>query len=140
MHNKEPLTVVEWAAVIAAGSALGMQRVLNVAYKALLDLQKRLADQQKTILDLQKALSDQQNSPTYISSGGLGFERDTHGMYFLIREKGTVHYLSTCCAANTEGAQLQLWYRDQPDHVLKSMVLAQSSQTNISKLKPFLRR
>ncbi|KZP17341.1 hypothetical protein FIBSPDRAFT_1046867 [Athelia psychrophila] len=108
-HDKKPLTVVDWASVITVSSIYGMQRVLNLACKSVMD-------QQKTLLD-------QQNTPPKVSCAGAGFERDTYGMYFLIREKGTAHYLHTWCSLNTEGTQVQIWKRaNEPSAVLKSMV------------------
>ncbi|KZP17025.1 hypothetical protein FIBSPDRAFT_37372 [Athelia psychrophila] len=47
------------------------------------------------------------------SCAGAGFDRATCGLYFLIREKGTVNHLGTYWRSNTEGVQLQLWPRDQ---------------------------
>ncbi|KZP24867.1 hypothetical protein FIBSPDRAFT_856675 [Athelia psychrophila] len=45
-------------------------------------------------------------------SAGIGFERDTYGMYFLIREKGTDNYLSTHWCRKSEGVHLLLWPRE----------------------------
>ncbi|KZP17335.1 hypothetical protein FIBSPDRAFT_28719 [Athelia psychrophila] len=87
-HDGKPLAVVDWASVIAVSSVLGMQRVLNLAYKTL---------------------SDQQNTQLNISRAGAGFDRATCGLYFLIREKGTVNHLGTYSSSNVEGAHLHLW-------------------------------
>ncbi|KZP17332.1 hypothetical protein FIBSPDRAFT_28680 [Athelia psychrophila] len=58
-----------------------------------------------------------------VTNAGTGFERDTHGIYFLIREKGTTHYLSTYGASNTEGTQVQLCDREgRWSTTLRSMV------------------
>ncbi|KAF7980704.1 hypothetical protein HWV62_37163 [Athelia sp. TMB] len=45
------------------------------------------------------------------SSGGAGFDRDTYGIYFLIREKGTDNHLGDYWCRSKEGVQLQLWPR-----------------------------
>lgn len=81
-----------------------------------------------------------ENVPTAnVTSAGSGFERDTHGMYFLIREKGTTHYLSTWCALNTEGTQVQLWRREnESGAVLNSMVLPYHSMRCFKKLTLFI--
>ncbi|KZP17340.1 hypothetical protein FIBSPDRAFT_957171 [Athelia psychrophila] len=102
-YDKEPLTVVDWASVIAVCSRYRMQRILDYACKAL---------------RLEGAIST-----ANVINTGAGFERDTHGMYFLIREKGTAHYLSTWGSSNTEGTQVQLWPRENQDSaMLESMV------------------
>ncbi|KZP17346.1 hypothetical protein FIBSPDRAFT_1046871 [Athelia psychrophila] len=148
-HDKKPLTVVDWASVIAVSSIYGMQRVLNLACKSVMDQQKTLLDQQETLLDQQKILSDgqkilsdqqqalldqqqafldqqkafldQQNAPLNVSCAGVGFERETYGMYFLIREKGTTHYLHTYWASNTEGTQVQLRDRENALNVFNGV-------------------
>ncbi|KAF7972137.1 hypothetical protein HWV62_18870 [Athelia sp. TMB] len=90
-NDKQPLTLVDWASIITVCSRYGMERVLDDACKAILC---------------------QHNATINIRSAGAGFENDSHGVYFQIREKGTAHYLSTCCSLNTEGIQLQLWGRE----------------------------
>ncbi|KZP17339.1 hypothetical protein FIBSPDRAFT_1046866 [Athelia psychrophila] len=87
-HDKKPLAAVDWASVIAVCSVLGMQRVLNLAYKTL---------------------SDQQNTQLEISRAGAGFDRATCGLYFFIREKGTANYLITSSRSNVEGIRLHLY-------------------------------
>lgn len=85
-----------------------MQRVQSLACETLSDQQKNLLDQQKTLLDQQKRLLDQQNAPLNISSAGVGFERDTCGMYFRIRAKGTARCLKNLMGWKTEGAHVKL--------------------------------
>ncbi|KZP20526.1 hypothetical protein FIBSPDRAFT_1044795 [Athelia psychrophila] len=85
-HDKKPLTAVDWASVIAVSSVLGMQRILNLAFKTL---------------------SDQQNAALDIIRAGAGFE--TLGLYFVIREKGTANHLVTAGFSNTEGVQVHLF-------------------------------
>ncbi|KZP17028.1 hypothetical protein FIBSPDRAFT_957544 [Athelia psychrophila] len=80
-YDKKPFTVVDWASVITVSSIYGMQRVLNVACKS--------------VMDQQKAFFDQQNPQSNGSCAGAGFDRATCGLYFLIREKGTVNHLGT---------------------------------------------
>ncbi|KAF7986036.1 hypothetical protein HWV62_41394 [Athelia sp. TMB] len=94
-YDKKPLTLIDWASVIAVCSRYGMQRVLGLAQKALLD---------------------HQNASLDISRAGAGFEMATYGMYFLIREKGTTNYLMNWCRKNTEGAQLHLWPREKSNN------------------------
>ncbi|KZP20525.1 hypothetical protein FIBSPDRAFT_1044794 [Athelia psychrophila] len=102
-YDQEPLTVVDWASVIAVCSRYGMQRILDYACEAL-----RL---------------ESAPAATNVTTAGTGFERDTHGMYFLIREKGTTRYLSTYGASNTEGTQVLLCDREgRWSTTLKSMV------------------
>ncbi|KZP20366.1 hypothetical protein FIBSPDRAFT_542470 [Athelia psychrophila] len=86
-HDKEPLTAVDLASVITVSSIYGMQRVLNLACKTLSDQQNRLDT----------------------SRAGAGFDTRTCGLYFLIREKGTVNCLTNYGAMDAEGVQLQLW-------------------------------
>lgn len=95
--------MVDWAAVIAAGTVLDMQLVLNLAYKAL---------------------SDQQNTPSNASSAGVGFERDTYGTYFRIRAKGTTRCLNNLNAWKTEGAHVKLRDQKGDKGALESMVSA----------------
>ncbi|KAF7986033.1 hypothetical protein HWV62_41388 [Athelia sp. TMB] len=86
-YDKQPLAVADWASIIVVCSRFGMQRVLDHACKALLC----------------------QDIAANCSSAGVGFERDTYGMYFLIREKTSGHCLSHWFSKNTEGVQLHLW-------------------------------
>ncbi|KZP29218.1 hypothetical protein FIBSPDRAFT_778584 [Athelia psychrophila] len=43
-----------------------------------------------------------------VGSAGIGFDRNTYGMYFFIRLKGTDKYLSPKNNSNTEGVQLEV--------------------------------
>ncbi|KZP21329.1 hypothetical protein FIBSPDRAFT_931743 [Athelia psychrophila] len=97
-HDKKPLTVFDWTSIIrvAVCCILGMHRVQNLACETLSDQRKALLDQQKTLLD-------QKNAPAKVSCAGAGFERDTYGMYFYIREKGTSNYLITFRCSKSEG-------------------------------------
>ncbi|KAF7964917.1 hypothetical protein HWV62_1653 [Athelia sp. TMB] len=97
-YDKQPLNVVDWASVIAVGSRYRMQRILDHACNALLD---------------------QHNTATNIRTAGAGFERDTYGMYFLIREKGTANYLGDYWYRSKEGVQLQLWPRQNESNEVK---------------------
>lgn len=45
------------------------------------------------------------------SLGGIGFEPETCGLYFAIREKGANKYLGTAHGSNEEGTHLHLWTR-----------------------------
>ncbi|KZP16981.1 hypothetical protein FIBSPDRAFT_36733 [Athelia psychrophila] len=74
-----------------------MQRILDLAYKAL------------------------------TSTAGLGFEIDSYGMYFLIREKGTTLYLNTRCNSNTEGIQLKLCGVESPGKAERQSMVTVSS-------------
>jgi hypothetical protein len=111
-YDKEPLTVVDWASIITVSSIYGMQRVLNLACKSVMDQQKILLDQQKTLLD-------QKNAPPNVSCAGAGFERDTYGMYFLIKEKGTANYLGSYWNRKSEGVHLRLWPREKESAGMK---------------------
>ncbi|KAF7970209.1 hypothetical protein HWV62_24804 [Athelia sp. TMB] len=90
-HDKEPLTLVDWASVIAVCSVYEMQPILDRARKALLDYQ---------------------TASLNVSRGGSGFSIATYGIYFLIREKGTVNYLGDYWSKGKEGVQLHLWPRE----------------------------
>lgn len=85
-YDKKPLTMVDWASVISVSSIYRMQRILEHACKALYQ---------------------------HGISAGIGFERDTYGMYFLIREKGSRNYLGTYYCGKVEGVQLRLWPREE---------------------------
>lgn len=88
-HDKKPLTTVDWASIISVCSILGMKRVLDIAFKTL------------------------QNAPLNTGrAAGVGFDATRHGLYFLIREKGTTNCLGSYWSSNNEGAQLHLWPRD----------------------------
>lgn len=133
--------MVELAAVIVVCTVLGMQRVLDLAYDGMQDHQNTLLALQnterelqttvsdlketvlnlkKTVLELRTAPSDQKSAPLGISLAGAGFEKETHGMYFLIKEKGTTQYLH---AWGTEGSQLKLSSRNNGKDWNESMVL-----------------
>ncbi|KZP21257.1 hypothetical protein FIBSPDRAFT_860705, partial [Athelia psychrophila] len=122
-HDKEPLKVSDWTSIIAVCCILGMHRVQNLACETLSDqqkAQKALLDQQKTLLDQQKILLDQQQAP--LSSAGAGFERDTHGMHFRIRAKGTSRVLNNLHTSRTEGAHVKLRDEKGDKDSLNSMV------------------
>ncbi|KAF7973815.1 hypothetical protein HWV62_14194 [Athelia sp. TMB] len=104
-RDEKSLTVVHWAAVIAVCSQYGMQRLLDHACKALLR---------------------QHMATTNISPAGAGFERDSHGMYFHIREKGTVRYLTTAYHVQTEGVQFGLSYFEPGRKICQTFFLDRS--------------
>lgn len=41
--------------------------------------------------------------------GGTGFQSQMHGLYFMIREKGTNNFFRTSWSSTSDGMQLQLW-------------------------------
>ncbi|KZP17047.1 hypothetical protein FIBSPDRAFT_37891 [Athelia psychrophila] len=86
--------VFDWTSIIAVCYILGMRRVYKLACETL-------SDQQQTLMD-------QQNAPLNTSCAGAGFERDTYGMHFRIRAKGTNRVLNNLYGWKTEGAQVKL--------------------------------
>ncbi|KAF7986788.1 hypothetical protein HWV62_20402 [Athelia sp. TMB] len=104
-RDEKSLTVVHWAAVIAVCSQYGMQRLLDHACKAFLR---------------------QHMATTNISPAGAGFERDSHGMYFHIREKGIIRYLTTAYHLQTEGVQFGILYFEPGRKICQTFFLDRS--------------